>query len=91
VVGAFLDEIPVRQSALRDAVGSGGGRPLAEAAHQLKGSALNVGAAAVAALCQELETCGRSDTAPAPDVLPQLEAQLDRAGRALTGALPVPA
>ncbi|MDQ3709141.1 MAG: response regulator [Actinomycetota bacterium] len=91
VAGAFLDEIPVRLAALRDAVQVGGGHPLAEAAHQLKGSASNIGATAVAMLCQQLEATGRSGAPPSSELVDRLEAELDRAGRALTDTLPVTA
>lgn len=91
VVGAFLDEIPARMGALRAAVGAGGGHPLAEAAHQLRGSASNIGATAVAISCQQLEAAGRSDAMPSAQLLDQLEAELGRAGRALADTLPVTA
>jgi len=45
----------------------------------------------VAALCQQLEASGRSGVPPSPELLERLETELDRAGRALTQALPVPA
>jgi CheY-like chemotaxis protein len=91
IVGAFLDEIPARLSALRAAVQSGGGGPLAQAAHQLKGSASNVGVPAVAQLCQELEDAGGSGAPPPVELLDRLETELRRAERALTDALPVKA
>lgn len=91
VIVAFVDAIPVRLATLQDAVRSGGGPPLAEAAHQLKGSAANIGAPAVAELCQQLEASSRSDGPTHSELLDRLETELERAERALTAALPMPA
>ncbi len=91
IVSAFLLDAPGRLAAVRGAAATGGGHPLEQAAHQLKGAAGNLGAHLVAALCEQLETAGRSNTDPDPDLLEQLQVELDRAGLALTGALPVPA
>jgi HPt (histidine-containing phosphotransfer) domain-containing protein len=89
VVNAFLDDLPVRRAALRDAVRNGGGQPLAEAAHQLKGSAANIGASAVAELCQQLEASDHgAGEATAPELLDRLETELDRAEHALSASLP---
>jgi len=89
VVSAFLQEAPARLASLRSAVDAGGGRPLAEAAHQLKGSAANIGATTVAALCEQLEIAARAGDTLAFGLLHQLETELDRASRALTDAVPV--
>ncbi len=91
IVTAFLDDAPIRLDALRAAVAAGGGPPLTQAAHQLKGSAANLGATRVATLCEELEALDRSGTQPRPELLDRLQTELDAAGRALAAALPVPA
>jgi CheY-like chemotaxis protein len=90
VVGAFLQEAPARLSALHDAVTGGGGQPLVDAAHTLKGSAANVGATAVAELCRQLEVTSGSDSLGTAELVDQVETELDRAGLVLAAALPVP-
>jgi HPt (histidine-containing phosphotransfer) domain-containing protein len=57
---AFRRDVPSRLAALRRAMDDGGGEALSQAAHALKGSAANIGATAVAALCGELEMMGRN-------------------------------
>ena len=88
VVAAFLDDIPQHSAAIREAAGLGGGTALAEAAHGLKGSAANVGATAVTELCQQLEAACRAGAPPSSDLVDRLDRELERAGRALTAALP---
>jgi HPt (histidine-containing phosphotransfer) domain-containing protein len=72
---------------LQAAVDDGDGPALVQAAHALKGSAANIGAAAIAGLCAELEQLGRGGT-PGGGVallrrleteLPRLDAELDAA------------
>jgi CheY-like chemotaxis protein len=86
-VAAFRRELPARIAALQAAVDDGDGPALVQAAHALKGSAANIGAAAVAGLCAELEQLGRGGT-PGGGVallrrleteLPRLDAELDAA------------
>jgi CheY-like chemotaxis protein/HPt (histidine-containing phosphotransfer) domain-containing protein len=59
---AFRRDVPARLAALREAVRDGGGPALVRAAHVLKGAAANIGATAVAGLCQELEVMGSNGT-----------------------------
>ena len=61
VVGTFVREGRTRIAAIERAAGGGDAAALASAAHALKGAALNVGAAALAQLCAELEARGRED------------------------------
>ncbi len=89
VVGAFLEDAPSSLAALQRAVLSGGGQPLAEAAHRLKGSAANIGAPDVAALCHLLEAADGSDSETTSELMKQLETELDLAGRALAATLAV--
>jgi signal transduction histidine kinase/CheY-like chemotaxis protein len=89
VVGAFLDDMPARLTALQDGLRTGGGQPLVDAAHHLKGSAANVGAPTLADLCHQLETSSGTDTPESSDLLGRIEAELDRAGHALSATLPV--
>jgi HPt (histidine-containing phosphotransfer) domain-containing protein len=75
--GAALEEI-------RAAVEAGDAELLRTSAHRLKGSALNLGAAAVGALCLELELCGDDgDTAAGEPLLPELVDALAAATAAL--------
>lgn len=55
VIGFFLDYLPSQIAALRHALGSHDAEALRREAHSLKGSAGNLGAAGLAALCRALE------------------------------------
>lgn len=85
-VAAFRKDLPARLSALRAAADGDDGPALAEAAHTLKGSAANIGAVAVAAVCAELERLGHAgmhDGGPAlmsrlASELRRLEPELDK-------------
>jgi HPt (histidine-containing phosphotransfer) domain-containing protein len=72
VVGSFIREAKSRIAAIERAVASDDAPALASGAHALKGAALNVGAAALADVCANLESWGR-------------EGRMDRA--AASGAL----
>ena len=81
---AFRGSVPARLAAVQSAVHDGGGPALVQAAHALKGSAGNIGATAVAALCSELEELGRTGNyGAAAALLPPLEAELKRVDHAL--------
>lgn len=87
---AFRGDLPARVDALEAAVNDSDGPALAQAAHALKGSAANIGAAAVAGICAELEGLGRRGT---PDggtpLLRRLEEELQRLNAELDTALEV--
>lgn len=87
---AFRRDLPARVDALQTAVNDGDGPALARAAHALKGSAANMGAAAVAGICAELEGLGLRGT---PDggipLLRRLEEELQRLDAELDTALGV--
>ena len=87
VVAAFLQEAPTRLGSVRAAITAGGGIPLAQAAHQLRGSAANLGAVRVAEVCEHLEALGRAGTPPGPELLEQLQRELDVAEHALAEML----
>lgn len=90
VINAFLAEVTTRMAAVREAMAAGGGQALEQAAHQLKGSAANLGATQVAGLCGRLEALGRSGSPPPDaDVLHALQAELDRVTQALSEVLAV--
>jgi CheY-like chemotaxis protein len=74
---AFLRDLPGRLTVLRQAVDSGGGAGLKQAAHALRGAAANIGAVAAAALCAELELLESDrDLHRGLELLIRLEAEL---------------
>lgn len=84
LIDLYLQEAPDRLQAIREAVRDGDAPCLLRAAHSLKGSSANLGAAGVAAVCAELERCGREvvlDGAPA--LLERLEADFKKLHAAL--------
>ncbi|WP_267278161.1 hybrid sensor histidine kinase/response regulator [Arthrobacter sp. CDRTa11] len=87
---AFQRDVPARLAALKQAVDDGGGPALQLAAHTLKGAAANIGATAVADLCQELEGMGRSGNHDGGvQLIRRLERELVLVGAALDEALVV--
>lgn len=88
--GAFRRDLPARVGALRAGVKDHDGPALAQAAHALKGSAANIGAAAVAGICAELEELGRHGTpGSGSPLLRRLEDELQRLDVELDAALEV--
>jgi PAS domain S-box-containing protein len=79
MIGLFLGETPDRIAEIRRAAEDGDDHALRTAAHTLKGSALALGAGAVASVCQELESMGEAgrlhDTGTAID---RLDTELER-------------
>ena len=68
VVDAFVAHAPTSLGDITEAVTTGDGPALAQAAHRLKGGAANLGIVGVASICAELERLGqggRLDAAPA--------------------------
>jgi HPt (histidine-containing phosphotransfer) domain-containing protein len=66
-------------AALREAATRGDAGVLEREAHALKGSAATLGARCLAAICEELEACGRAgNPTRAAALLPRLEAELER-------------
>ena len=60
IVDAYLKQSPQHIDQLRKAILDGDSNGIEAAAHTLKSSSANVGAMALSALCQELETQGRN-------------------------------
>ena len=60
LVGLLCDQAPKLLAAMLSAAAAADGRGLERAAHKLKGSAVNFGAAAVAAAAERLERMGRA-------------------------------
>jgi two-component system, sensor histidine kinase and response regulator len=71
VLAHFIQDAAKRIDILRAAATANDATGLAQAAHGLKSSSANVGALGMAALCQELEQCGRARTGVA--ALPVVE------------------
>ncbi|MFF2318351.1 response regulator [Arthrobacter sp. NPDC058097] len=87
---AFRRDLPARVGALKTAVDDGDGPALAQAAHALKGAAANIGAAAVAGICAELEGLGRRGTpGGGTPLVRRLEEELERLDDELDAALEV--
>jgi HPt (histidine-containing phosphotransfer) domain-containing protein len=73
ILQMFLQEVPVRIDRLRNAWTAGNIEEMRRAAHSLKGSAGNIGAHALHAVCTELDDKGRSgDVAPIPGLVDAL-------------------
>ena len=84
LVELFLEDTPIRLTALREATAQGDGFSVAKIAHALKGSSANMGARKVVNLCAGLEKAGSSgDLSHVPEVLQRLEKELVRARTAL--------
>lgn len=83
-VASFLARSPDAFSQISQAVLTRTAPDLVQAAHKLKGSALNLGVPRVGALCAELEDIGDSaNLGPAPAALAMLTTELDAALSAL--------
>ncbi len=84
----FLEDVPPRLEALREAIGSGDAPSVGQVAHALKGSSGNMGATRMASICAKLEAVGISeDLTKAPKLLDQLEAEFSRVRPALLAAV----
>ena len=60
VLKLFLDEVPLRVERLRNAWAAGNIEEVRRAAHSLKGSAGNIGARRLHAICSKLDDIGKS-------------------------------
>ena len=74
VLQLFLEDVPARMTRLREAWQSGDAVGVQRAAHSLKGSAGNIGATQLLAVCSRLDEQGRSGDLTN---LPPLVASLD--------------
>jgi len=84
IVGVFLEHGPAMLDRVREAVGHGDARALADAAHTLAGALANFGAEAAEASARRLETMGRSgDLSGAAAACAELAAELERLRTAL--------
>lgn len=62
LIDLYLEDVPLQLSAMKDFVLKADAVSLKRAAHNIKGSSANLGAKAVAALCEELEQTDLSDS-----------------------------
>ncbi len=84
LIDLFLRETPAKIAAVRQAVEQRDAAKLAKAAHSLKGSSASLGARALARVCAELETRGKTgELTAAPDLIAELEAEFERTRLAL--------
>ncbi|HEX7833762.1 MAG TPA: response regulator [Thermoanaerobaculia bacterium] len=80
----YLDDAPHRLLAIREALSRDDAHAMADAAHGLKSGSGNVGAMTLHALCQDLETLGRSGVRDgAPDLVRRLEQEYARVEKRL--------
>lgn len=88
IVETYLEDLPTRARAIVDAVSSGNAKEFHREAHNLKGSSASIGAVALAAICNELETIGREDlTSPAQPHLAALRNEVERVRESLADLL----
>ncbi len=88
LVDAFLSEAPSSMAVLHDAIEQEDAPALQKGAHRLRGSAANLGATGMAALCGDLEALGGDHDLPeAAELLRRLEAELDLVTTGLRAAV----
>ncbi|MEX0660125.1 MAG: response regulator, partial [Egibacteraceae bacterium] len=88
MVDAFADQAVETMAAIRDAESGGDLEALQQSAHRLRGAAANLGAAALADRCLELEQIG--ELTGAAELISSIDIELDRASRALRAATEQP-
>jgi HPt (histidine-containing phosphotransfer) domain-containing protein len=90
LVGLFLDDVPGLMSDIRQAITEGRASALAHAAHTLKGAVGNFSAQPAFEAARCLEVAGRNgDLEDAPQMLIQLEVELERLEPALRSLVAV--
>jgi two-component system, sensor histidine kinase and response regulator len=88
LIGLFLADVPPHLGAMREASAAGDARSVQRIAHTLKGSAANMGARGMEALCLELEEMGRAEDAGAALArISRLEEEFGRVRAAFEGEL----
>jgi HPt (histidine-containing phosphotransfer) domain-containing protein len=79
VLELFLQDVPRRIARLRASCAAGDAAELHKTAHSLKGSAGNVGAQALLAICRQLDDQGRAgDLTEAKQLVDALDAEFAR-------------
>jgi CheY-like chemotaxis protein/HPt (histidine-containing phosphotransfer) domain-containing protein len=85
LIATFLDGSPELVATLRNSLVQGNAEELRRAAHTLKSNAQTFGAAALTALCRELEaTAKKAALEHAPDLVTRIESEYLRVANALT-------
>jgi len=88
VVEAYVGDTPQQLHALRHAIAAVDAGKLRKTAHSLKSSSANVGAEALAQLCKEMETLGRTDTTEgASSILTDMELEFQAVRNSLNALL----
>jgi len=88
LVELFLADAEPKLAALREAVPRGDAETVQKEAHALKGSCANFGAEPMAAVCECLQSAGRSgNLVNASELLALLEAEFERVRVALSAEL----
>ena len=85
VVNIFIESAEKTLERLHTSLRAGDAAGLAQAAHALKGSSLNVGAVPLAAVCHELETLGESGTTEGAEPLATKAGELYLAAKGALG------
>lgn len=79
LIQIYLEDAPRRLKEIEEALARGDARQLVAAAHSLKGSSANFGAASLRSRCEQLESLGRRESLePATAELPGLREELER-------------
>ena len=88
LVQTYLADSELRRDQIRQAVANQSAADIRQTAHSLKGASSNLGAPALAALCQTLEEAGRTNNcAAAPALWQQIEHELTSVQSALRALL----
>jgi HPt (histidine-containing phosphotransfer) domain-containing protein len=69
LIGLFVDDLPRRLEAIANGIAQADSAAIVAAAHSLKGSAANLGARPLAALCQQLEAAGKAGSLEGAELL----------------------
>jgi PAS domain S-box-containing protein len=89
LIELFLDDVPKRLVALREATEAGNARSIEQVVHALKGSCNIMGALRMAALCAEFQEISTSEhLTKAPELLDRLEAEFHDVRSALEAEQP---
>jgi len=84
LIQEYLEDTPERLQAVRDAIVTADADALRQAAHSIRSSSANLGAATFSSYCKDLENLGRSGTTQgAAQQLPTLEAEYAKVKAAL--------
>ncbi len=78
IFGEFLEDVPIKFSAIKEALEKGDALSAQRQAHTLKGASANVGAVALQEMAHHIEVAGEAgDLAKAGSLVPQLHEQFE--------------